>query len=36
MPSARRFGYVVFEAIKQLMAPPEPKRRRIGFRREKE
>lgn len=22
----------VFEAIRQLMAPPEPKRRRIGFR----
>ena len=25
---------VVFEALKQLMAPPEEKRRRIGFRRE--
>ena len=23
---------IVFEALKQLMAPPEPKRRRIGFR----
>jgi hypothetical protein len=22
---------VVFDAIRQLMAPPEPKRRRIGF-----
>ena len=22
---------VVFEALKQLMAPPEPKRRQIGF-----
>jgi hypothetical protein len=27
---------VVFDAIKQLMAPPEPKRRKIGFRRENE
>jgi hypothetical protein len=27
---------VVFEAIRELMTPPEPKRRRIGFRREKE
>lgn len=27
---------VVFEAIKQLMTPPEPKHRRIGFRREEE
>ncbi len=25
---------VVFDAIRQLMAPPEPKRRRIGFQRE--
>uniref|UniRef100_A0A7C3YZP4 ORF6N domain-containing protein n=1 Tax=Desulfobacca acetoxidans TaxID=60893 RepID=A0A7C3YZP4_9BACT len=25
---------VVFEALKQLMAPPEPKRRKIGFRQE--
>ena len=25
---------VVFEALKQLMAPPEPKRRKIGFRRD--
>ena len=25
---------VVFDAIRQLMAPPEPKRRRIGFHRE--
>lgn len=27
---------VVFDAIRELMTPPEPKRRRIGFRREKE
>jgi hypothetical protein len=27
---------VVFDAIKQLMAPPETKRRKIGFRRENE
>jgi hypothetical protein len=27
---------MVFEAIKQLMAPPEPKRKRIGFRRDEE
>jgi phage regulator Rha-like protein len=27
---------VVFDAIRQLMTPPEPKRRKIGFRREKE
>jgi len=27
---------MVFEAIRQLMAPPEPKRRKIGFRREEE
>lgn len=27
---------VIFEAIKQLMIPPEPKKRKIGFRREKE
>jgi hypothetical protein len=27
---------VVFEAIRELMSPQEPKRRRIGFRREKE
>jgi hypothetical protein len=27
---------VVFEAIRELMIPPEPKRRCIGFRREKE
>ena len=27
---------VVFDAIRELMAPPEPKHRRIGFRREKE
>ena len=27
---------MVFEALKQLMAPPEPKRRKIGFRGEKE
>lgn len=27
---------VVFEAIRELMTPQEPKRRRIGFRREKE
>ena len=27
---------VVFEAIRQLMAPPEKKRARIGFKREKE
>lgn len=26
---------VVFDAIRQLMAPPEPKRRRIGFHRDK-
>lgn len=25
---------VVFDAIRQLMAPPEPKRRRIGFHRD--
>ena len=25
----------VFDAIRQLMAPPEPKKRKIGFRREK-
>lgn len=27
---------VVFDAIRQLMAPPEPKKQKIGFRREKE
>ncbi len=27
---------VVFDAIRQLMTPPEPKKRKIGFRREKE
>ena len=27
---------VVFEALKQLMAPPEPQRRKIGFRQEGE
>jgi hypothetical protein len=27
---------VVFDAIRELMTPPEPKRRRIGFLREKE
>jgi phage regulator Rha-like protein len=27
---------IVFDAIKQLLAAPEPKKRRIGFRREKE
>lgn len=27
---------VVFDAIRQLMTPPEPKRKRIGFLREKE
>jgi hypothetical protein len=27
---------VVFDAIRELMSPPEPKRHRIGFRREKE
>ena len=27
---------VVFDAIRQLMAPPEPKRRPIGFRRAEE
>ena len=27
---------VVFDAIRQLMTPPEPKRRRIGFLREEE
>ncbi len=27
---------LVFEAIKQLMKPPEKKKRKIGFRREKE
>jgi hypothetical protein len=27
---------VVFDAIRELMSPPEPKRRRIGFRRERE
>jgi len=27
---------VVFEAIRELMTPPEPKHRRIGFKREKE
>ena len=26
---------VVFDAIRELMTPPEPKRRRIGFRSEK-
>jgi len=26
---------MVFEALKQLMAPPEPKRKRIGFRRDR-
>ncbi len=27
---------VVFDAIRELMKPPEPKRRKIGFHREKE
>jgi hypothetical protein len=27
---------VVFDAIRQLMAPPEPKKRKIGFNRNKE
>jgi hypothetical protein len=27
---------VVFDAIRQLMIPPEPKKKKIGFRREKE
>jgi hypothetical protein len=27
---------MVFEALKQLMAPPEPKRKRIGFRHDEE
>ena len=27
---------VVFDAIRELMAPPVPKRRKIGFRRESE
>jgi hypothetical protein len=27
---------VVFDAIRQLMTPPEPKRKRIGFLQEKE
>jgi hypothetical protein len=27
---------LIFEAIRQLMIPPEPKRKKIGFRREKE
>jgi hypothetical protein len=27
---------MVFEALKQLMAPPEPKRKRIGFQRDEE
>ncbi|MDI6800550.1 MAG: ORF6N domain-containing protein [Thermodesulfovibrionales bacterium] len=27
---------VVFDAIRELMRPPEPKKRKIGFRREKE
>ncbi len=27
---------IVFDAIRQLMAPPEPKKRKIGFRREVE
>lgn len=27
---------VVFDAIRQLMAPPDPKRREIGFKREEE
>ncbi len=27
---------VVFDAIRQLMTPPEPKKRKIGFQREKE
>jgi hypothetical protein len=27
---------MVFEALKQLMAPPEPRRKRIGFRRDEE
>jgi hypothetical protein len=26
----------VFDAIRQLMAPPEPKKRKIGFNRDKE
>lgn len=26
----------IFGAIRQLMAPPEPKKRKIGFRRDKE
>ncbi len=28
--------YTIFEAIRQLMSPPEKKKRRIGFKREKE
>ncbi len=27
---------LIFDAIRQLMIPPEPKRRRIGFHRDKE
>jgi hypothetical protein len=27
---------VVFDAIRELMTPPEPKRRRIGFKRKQE
>jgi uncharacterized membrane protein len=27
---------VIFDAIRQLMTPPEPKRKKIGFRREEE
>lgn len=27
---------VVFDAIRQLMIPPEPKKKKIGFRREKD
>jgi hypothetical protein len=27
---------VVFDAIRELMQPPDPKKRKIGFRREKE
>jgi hypothetical protein len=27
---------VVFDAIRELMAPAEPKKRKIGFRRERE
>jgi hypothetical protein len=27
---------LIFDAIRQLMTPPEPKRKKIGFRREEE